>query len=250
MIYVPVTSNLLQERETEVKRYLDFLEAALERGAAITTSQDIVPIPLSLELTHTLKANTLLLLYSVMEATLVQLLDEMYDLIGKRCASADALNATLVELVMETFKSSKHQARDLRAPLHHSLFDAWVSDWQSRTKAKDKRTGGISGSVDGLVFYKQLKRFGVVCTADDKAPAHLTHIALQRIKDGRNTLAHGENSFADKGRELEITALREDARHVFATLNSIATEVSTYLAEQRYLANPPMVLASADGTEA
>lgn len=241
MSHIPITRALLQERETEINRYLDFLQAALERGAAITTQQNYMP--LSLELTHTLKANTLLLLYSAMEATLVQLLDEMHDAIRHQCSSADMLNTALVSLVMETFKTSKPPTHTLNAPLHLSLFQAWVSDWQGRSKAKDKRVGGISGSVDGQVFHQQLQRFGVVCT--DKAPSHLTHPALQRTKDNRNTLAHGEISFADQGRTLEITNLQEDTKHVFATLNAIAEEVSRYLVEQRYLAKPPSSLASA-----
>lgn len=250
MNHVPVTQALLDDRETEVNGYLAFLAVALEREATLSAKNGELAMELSLSLTHTLKANTLLLLYSAMEATLVQLLDEMHEAIESQCHSADALNAALLSLVMDTFKKAKGKQEAMDAPLHRSLFRAWISDWKARVKSKDKRVGGISGSVDGMVFYSQLKRFGVVSTKNDKPPKHLTHHALQRIKVERNTLAHGESSFTDKGRDLELTSLKKDAQDVFLTLRAIAKEVNTYLDEKRYLAEPGARQPEAPGRQA
>lgn len=240
MKHVPSTQLLLQERESEVMGYLEFLAVAANRPAVISANDGASALPLSLELTHTLKANLLLLLYSVMEATLVQLLDEMHDAIDSNCDSADRLNSELLRLVLKTFqKDAKGQALNTGSPLHHGLFQYWIKDWQGKTKAKDKRSDGISGSVDGLEIYKQLRKFGVVAeTPDKKAPTHLTHSALQRIKDNRNALAHGEKSFADLGRQLSVEELNADSTAVFTTLKQIAIEVDNYLENRRYLAAP------------
>lgn len=240
MNHVPNTQELLREREEEVTGYLEFVTVAAERQAVILANEGALVFPLSLELTHTLKANLLLLLYSVMEATLIQLLDEMHEAIGSNCDSADRLNSELLRLVLKTFqKDAKGQALNTGSPLHHGLFQYWIKDWQGKTKAKEKRGDGISGSVDGLVFYQQLRKFGVVAkTQDDKAPTHLTHNALQRVKDKRNALAHGEKSFADLGRQLSVQELEADATAVFNTLKQIAIEVNNYLEDRRYLALP------------
>ncbi|MDP3872189.1 MAG: MAE_28990/MAE_18760 family HEPN-like nuclease [Methyloversatilis sp.] len=131
------------------------------------------------------------------------------------------------------------------APLHKSLFSYWISDWQGRASAKDKRGDGISGSVDGLVFYEQLKKFGVVDpTPDDRPPSHLTSPALQAVKTKRNLLAHGEKSFTDLGRDLSVESLEADSSSVFDTLRKIAAEVDNYLRNQRYLAQPPAPAAA------
>ncbi|MDP3873774.1 MAG: hypothetical protein Q8Q80_14035 [Methyloversatilis sp.] len=98
---VPLTEALLNERSAEVKTYLDFVKVAVERRAVLTAREGVVVLPLSTELTHTLKANLVLLLYSVTEATLIQLLDEMHDVIGNNCSSADALNAELLRVVLK-----------------------------------------------------------------------------------------------------------------------------------------------------
>lgn len=241
MIHVPSTHSLLQEREQEVNGYLEFLEVAVERPAIISANGGELTLPLSINLTHTLKANLLLLLYSAMEATLIQLLDEMHDAINSNCDSADNLNSELLRLVLKTFqKNANTQAFSANSPLHQGLFKHWINDWKGKTTAKEKRSDGISGSVDGVVFYKQLKKFGVItATPTDKPPSHLTHWALQKIKNDRNDLAHGEKSFVDLGRTLSLGELKINAEAVFVTLKSIAIEVDSYLSSKYYLATPP-----------
>lgn len=254
MRQVPLTKSLLSDRSTEVTAYLEFLKVAVERRAVLSAKDGELQFPLTLELTHTLKANLVLLLYSAMEATLIQLLDEMHDAIGANCSSADALNAQLLRVVLRTVKKdSQTTVLSSASPLHTSLFRYWMDDWTSRTSGKDKRVDGISGSVDSLVFYEQLKKFGVVAkTPNDHPPAHLTDIALQKVKTNRNELAHGEKSFTDLGRDLSVESLATDSLTVFDTLRNIATEVDNYLRDQRYLAQPPAAAVSPEttGTEA
>jgi hypothetical protein len=254
MSQIPLTESLLSDRNTEVTAYLEFLKVAVERRAVLSAKDGELQFPLTLELTHTLKANLVLLLYSAMEATLIQLLDEMHDAIGANCSSADALNAQLLRVVLRTVKKdSKTTVLSSASPLHTSLFRYWMDDWTSRTSGKDKRVDGISGSVDSLVFYEQLKKFGVVAkTPNDRPPAHLTDATLQKVKTNRNELAHGEKSFTDLGRDLSVESLATDSSTVFDTLRNIATEVDNYLRDQRYLAQPPAAAVSPEtaGTEA
>lgn len=251
MSNIPLTDALLVERRSEVINYLDFLKVAVERRAVLTAKDGAVTFSLSPELTHTLKANLVLLLYSVTEATLIQLLDEMHDFIGGNCSSADDLNGELLRVVLRTIKKDKAATlHTAAAPLHQSLFVYWISDWRSRVSGKEKRVDGISGSVDGLVFYEQLKKFGVVApTPNNKPPRHLTSPALHAIKTKRNLLAHGEKSFTDLGRELSVESLEADSYAVFETLRRISDEVDAYLRDRRYLARPPGVATASALTE-
>lgn len=255
MSRVPLTEALLDERSIEITTYLAFLKVAIERRAELRARDGALVLPLSHELTHTLKANLVLLLYSTAEATLIQLLDEIHDVIGNNCSSVDALNGDLLKVVLKTIKRDKSTTvLASAAPLHQSLFTYWIADWQSRINAKDKRVDGISGSVDGLVFYEQLRKFGVLAqTQNDRPPSHLTSPALQTVKSKRNLLAHGEKSFTDLGRDLSVESLESDYDAVFQTLRNIATEVNQYLVGQRYLAEPPVapeVMPEAAATDA
>ncbi len=236
-----MTDALLSDRSGEIAAYLTFLKVAVERRATISAKNGELVLELSQELTHTLKANLVLLLYSAMEATLIQLLDEMHDAIKANCTSADALNAQLLRLVLRTVKRDSSEKVLLSgAPLHNTLFDFWIKDWKDRTSGKDKRVDGISGSVDSMVFFEQLVKFGVVPpTENGRAPADLRDYALQKVKDKRNELAHGEKSFTDLGRDLAVEDLESDSTKVLENLRKIADAVNMYLLNQRYLASLP-----------
>lgn len=245
MTSVAATRALLSERESEILAYIAFLKVAVERPAVVVGNDGTLTWPLSLDLTHTFKASLVLLLYSAMEATLVQLLDDMHATFGTYCDSADNLNGALLKLVLQTVKSDKFgRAVTSSSPLHRSLFNHWITDWKSRNSGKDKRSDGISGSVDGMIFYEQLTKFGVISpTTNGKPPSHLTHHTLQKVKNNRNALAHGEKSFADLGRELAVETLEIDSGHVFHTLNQITAEVNSYLQARRFL-SPSMAAPS------
>lgn len=232
---VELTSALLKSRAREVVGYVRFLSLALENDAFVGAKRIGLTQPLTKGVTHTLKANLCLLLYSAMEAALVQLLDEMYEAIGQNCQGADQLNAQLLLMVAQSFKARKTDASSANttAPLHESLFSAWVSDWKSLATAKEKRTAGISGSVDSRAIAAQLRRFGVI-PAD--TPPYLSSPSLLRAKNRRNELAHGEKSFSELGQELALPELREDARQVFRTLARVAQEVDVFLKQRRYFA--------------
>lgn len=235
-----LTHSLIKTRELEIANYLEFLKIATESQANITakSGNDSLSLSLNKDLTHTLKANVLLLLYSAMEATLIQLLDEMYEVIGGNCNSTDELNEALLDLAVATFKETKNQSQTITSPIHKSIFQSWMTDWKGRKKAKDKRVGGISGSVDGLIFFRQLKKFGVLSKQCERPPDHLSHHSLQKVKNRRNELAHGESSFIDLGRDLSLQELIEDTRCVFQTLIEITAEVDRFLKNRSYLAAP------------
>lgn len=235
---IELTAALLRLRGREVVGYLRFLQLALENDSYIATERVGARQALNKGVTHTLKSNLCLLLYSAMEATLVQLLDEMYEVIGSNCRGADQLNAQLLLMVAQNFKGRKTGASEsnTKAPLHESLFEAWIADWKAQATAKEKRSDGISGSVDSRAIAKQLRRFGVIPQTPTDTPAHLSSPALQRAKYRRNALAHGEKSFTDLGKDLAFEELREDARQVFRVLVSVAQEVNTFLLNRRYLA--------------
>ena len=241
MHLLPLTNTLLRSRVQELIVYLRFLRIALEKDAYVSARGDQLQLPLDKSLTHMMKANVCLLLYSAMEACMVQLLDEMHDTIGQHCQGADQLNSQLLLMVARHFKASKTSvtADNTKSPLHEYLFRAWLLDWQDRNQ-REKREAGLSGSVDGRAIFDQLRRFGVFSPDVKNPPAHLTHSALQSTKGRRNQLAHGERSFADLGQGLAFEELCQDAFAVFRTLRRIAWEVNAFLQQQRYLAKPAL----------
>lgn len=245
------TMDLLRTRGREMLSYLTFLELAVENDARVMADNGARQLALDKALTHVLKANVSLLLYSAMEASTVSLLDEMHDAIGKNCVGADLLNDQLFLVVARSFQRRKTNViqSNTQRPLHEHLFKAWLSDWNDRSQ-KEKRQIGLSGGVDSLEIFNQLQRFGVFPASLAKPPAHLTHKALQIARTRRNRLAHGEISFEDLGQTLAFASLRSEVRAVFRTLRRITLEVDAFLQQKLYLAAPTAALLSPTATAA
>ncbi|MDA8444998.1 hypothetical protein [Paracidovorax valerianellae] len=241
---VATTMDLLRTRGREMLSYLAFLELAVENDAHITAYNGQRKLALDKPLTHVLKANVSLLLYSAMEASTVSLLDEMHDAIGKNCGGADLLNDQLFLLVARRFKGHKTDITkdNTRRPLHEHLFKTWITDWNDRSQ-REKRQIGFSGGVDGLEIFNQLQRFGVFPPEVSKPPTRLTHKALQHTRARRNRLAHGEISFEDLGQTLALASLRSEVRAVFRTLRRVILEVDAFLHQRLYLAVPLSAVA-------
>jgi hypothetical protein len=226
-----LSQDLLKSRRKEVTGYLRFLEKALETNAEIQ-SPGAVQLPLELELTHTLKANTYLLLYNTIEALMTQLLAEIHDEIKASNATLDDLNPKLYLEVIRKLKSGEENiAETFSHPSGRPFLDYWLRDYEKRIQAN--RNPHFSGNIDGMRIKIIGLKYGFA-TGDDVADAKLTHKALQDAKNHRNTLAHGEKSFTDLGRSLSYAQIRDDAVATLRTLNTIRLVVDDFLAVEGY----------------
>jgi len=236
---VPASELLLRTRAREVISYLRFLRVAVEKNVKVTasTAQEKLEHRVSRNLTYTLKANLYLLLYSAMEATFTQLIDEMHDAIGVNTDSLDSLRSELFILIIKNFKKSSTPIPMEALPVSQTIMEMWCQEWRNKTKAKDKRKGTFAGNVDGLVMHQHMVSYGIVASIGDgkKPQPHLTHKSLEYAKDRRNQLAHGELGFSELGRGQSLEELNDHARAIFKTLVRIAQEINQYLLAKGYL---------------
>lgn len=226
-----LSQDLLKSRRKEVTGYLRFLERALATNATIQSTSS-VPLPLEIELTHTLKANSYLLLYNTIEAVMSQLLAEIHEEIRASDASLDDLNPTLYLEVIRKLKNGEENIADSFAhPSGRPFIEYWLRDYDTRVRSN--RNPHFSGNIDGLRIKTIGRKYGFA-TGDITTDAKLTHAALQKAKNHRNTLAHGEKSFIELGRELAYAQIRDDAVATLRTLNTVRLVVEEFLTTAKY----------------
>lgn len=231
-----LSQDLLKSRRKEVTGYLRFLEKALETNATVQ-SNGTVPLPLELELTHTLKANSYLLLYNTIEAVMSQLLAEIHDEIKTSNVNLDDLNPSLYLEVIRKLKNGEEAITDSFVhPSGRPFVDYWLRDYEKRIKAN--RNPHFSGNIDGMRIKTIGLKYGFA-TGNETDDAKLTHAALQKAKNHRNTLAHGEKSFTELGRDLSYTQIRDDAVATMRTLNTIRLVVESFLSSASYRRHRP-----------
>lgn len=239
------SADLLKRRSIEVNAYIAFLQAALERNAAVQAPSLPAPSPLDIELTHTLKANTYLLLYNVVEATMTQLLVDIHNCIKLSGAGLDELVPQLYLHILERFRQNQNNLTEgsIPAPVASSMISHWLIDYDKRANRNANYL--LAGNVDSQRIREIGHKYGFASQAQG-ADAHLAHHSLLTTKSRRNELAHGERSFTDCGRDVVYSTLQSDATELLSCLGRVVAHVDNYLRLQLFLranAAPPPVPA-------
>ncbi|MEG4999741.1 MAE_28990/MAE_18760 family HEPN-like nuclease [Microcoleus sp. B4-D4] len=224
-----MTSTLFQdfnERSQEVSKYFMFLKS-LEQGTTKLSMQGQGGIPkikeIDSELIKTLKASGFLLLYNLVEATMRNAIEAIFDELRGRGISYDQVKPELKKIVL---KNLKKRNPDI-------IFSSITAISLDIITAGFDKKDLFSGNIDGLK---------IRATATEYGFSHLTNYAktgngsdLLIIKTNRNDLAHGFKSFADVGKDKTANELLEIKNNTVRYLRQILQNIEQYLSNQDYL---------------
>ncbi|KAM3099929.1 MAE_28990/MAE_18760 family HEPN-like nuclease [Phormidesmis sp. 146-12] len=224
-----MTSVLLQdftERSREVSRYFIFLKS-LEQGTtklsmdgkgSSSKIKDIDP-----ELLKTLKASGFLLLYNLVEATMRNVIEAIFDELRSKGVSYDQIRPELKKIVLKNLKK--------RNP--DKIFSSITAISVDIITAGFDKEDLFSGNIDGRKIKSTAAEYGF---------SHSTEYAktgdgsdLLTVKTNRNDLAHGLKSFTEVGRDKTAGELLEIKNKVIKYLKQILQNIETYLDNAEYL---------------
>lgn len=197
------------KRCAEIKGYLDWL------GSAETDDQEIPK-----GLPPTMKAAAMLLLYNLVESTMTNAVEAIFDELQRRKVAFDSLSMDLKVAVLANVRSVN--ADKLTARLV-----AITTDIIGCTFDKAKV---FNGNVDSKKIREKLMEYGVRTTnayAEER---------LHAIMVARNRLAHGAESFGDYGKDLTAGELIRDYERVNTLLASVLNDVEEFINRRHYLA--------------
>lgn len=216
-----------QTRSKEVEDYFQFVlrlenaEVALESKsvtqAAYTTHEHE-------ELLKTFKATCYLLLYNLVESTMRNAIEAIFEELRTKQAGFDDCRDELKREILKNFK--KRDMKNLLPKLLALARDVVFETFELKTV--------FSGNLDAKTIKMTAQRFGFAEPAGNK------FWMLQTVKDIRNDLAHGVKSFADVGRNASPSDLEEARVQTVAILSETLKNINSYLANQEYL-TPPVV---------
>ena len=213
--------NVFNERKNEIKVYIDFIE--LSERNEFTYDVDNKNNINKKELRRIFLANTYLLLYNLVESTIRNTIQEIYEHFNKNKVTFELLKPDIRKTILTGFK-----AKDP---------DKIVG------KIKNISTDVISISFnpdkisDGNIDAKKIREIaGKYCFSDSTDFTKCKNgEKLVEIKDKRNNLSHGVLSFSECGREITITDLTSAFRETSSYLENIIENVKEYLSKKAYL---------------
>lgn len=232
-----ITHDFFHERKSEIEAYFDFLENIVTNKAKLVLHKpkkgrlgvEKSESDISLDLSHTLKANGFLLLYNIVEATLTSAIEEIHESIySDNTLGADELVETLARQAVGRVNSKN---LPLNNPLSKSILQHWIDD--HRKNVAIQKNPLFSGNVDAKVIKDIAKIYGF--SADAKGRAAKNGLNLVKVKTKRNALAHGEISFKDCGRDIVIDELIQIKSEVISYLEQILGNIESYIDNRSYI---------------
>lgn len=210
-----------QTRSQEIKGYFGFVlrlakqEVALQAnvGTAEYSSHEHE------ELLKTFKATCYLLLYNLVESTMRNAIEAIFDELEEKQASYDDCREELKKEILKNFKK-----RDME-----KLLPKLLSLARDVVHETFERSETFAGNLDARTIKATAKRFGFAEPAGNK------YWMLQTIKDARNDLAHGVKSFADVGRNASPSDLELARSQTVEILTETLQNIENYLKKQEYL---------------
>ena len=214
-----------QNRINEIEGYFAFVGNIADGDILlIKKTEDFVPAYSSQEqgdLIRTFKATAFLLLYNLMESTVSNAVEAIFDELSIQNISFDSCRHEIRSVVLGNLK--QHNVTDILPVLNHLSIDV-----VAKTFRKSKI---VSGNVDARKIMEVANEYGFAQPSADGA-------SLLTIKSSRNDLAHGSKSFAEVGRDYTVTELQGMKEKVIAYLNVMLTNIAAYITQQHYLSAP------------
>ena len=210
-------------REDEVARYFAFLgaiDSGVHRVVAISDGNPAYNHLDLTEITKTLKANSFLLLYNLVESTVKNAIEAIFDDLQANRIVFDACRKELRRIMLLNLKK---RDIDKLLPLVTNL----ANDLARVTFSKDEL---FSGNVDARLIRKTALKYGFL--EPSKRSGNLL-----TVKDNRNDLSHGNKTFGEVGREYDFTRLDSIRKEVTEYLEELIVNIEQYIKSQGYL-NP------------
>ena len=178
-----------------------------------------------------LKANTLLMIYNLVESTVMGGILEIYDKLKQEGLTYSGVRKEIKDI---WFSYKFRQVYDQQA--HYNSYKGKAleivnSILTGEVIELDRKATAISGNLDAQQIRNVCSEHGIVFQTDAQSRGG---IVLETVKDRRNDLAHGTLSFAECGRDYSIEDLGEIKDQTELFLKGLLSGMKKYYDEKQY----------------
>ncbi|MBD1933452.1 MULTISPECIES: MAE_28990/MAE_18760 family HEPN-like nuclease [Cyanophyceae] len=216
-------------RVQEVDQYFIFLESLIKETTKLAVSDSAGGYKtqnIDSELAKTLKANSFLLLYNLVESTMRNAIEAIFDEFRSKGVCFDKIKPEIKMTVLKNLQTylKSSTAKDIHPKISQISIDIITTTFPEKI---------FSGNVDAKVIKETAKKYGFSHLTDCSKTKDGSNILL--VRETRNDLAHGNKSFEEVGRDKTIEELLEIKQEVVEYLSQILGNIQKYLKDQEYL---------------
>lgn len=212
------TYNIFNDRKEEVDLYLKKLKLMDFNINNINEINEINEI-YDVNFFKILKSGFILALYNLVEATISNAILDIY----KKISSKSYKYNDIIPQIREIWISNKLNIVNSNK-LKSQIIDKIIND----NIYMDEKYLSISGNLDA-------KQIRTICHKHNINISHQKCDNLLMVKNKRNALAHGTESFTNASRDFTISQLEEIYNEIINFMNSILKDIENYYYEESFL---------------
>ena len=219
--------DMFDERVQEIDLYFVAIKE-LDQGATNHTTE--APY-FNSEFIKILKANTLLMIYNLVESTVMGGILEIYDKLKQEGLTYSGVRKEIKDI---WFSYKFRQVYDQQAHFNSykgKALEIVNSILTGEVIELDRKATAISGNLDAQQIRNVCNEHGIVFQTD---AASRGGIVLETVKDRRNDLAHGTLSFAECGRDYSLDDLGKIKDETVLFLRGLLAGMKQYYDEKQY----------------
>jgi hypothetical protein len=224
-----------QERVEETNKYFDFITIVESHNSTIADLKSdgslIDVYKFDLDLTRILKANAFLLLYNLVESTVINGIFEIFNSIKNEGVSYQKISTELKKVWLEMKlnydkKIAKETMVNQIILLFEDIMDLAIVEIE-------KKQIKFQGNLDADRIFTLAKMYGI--TNHPTYRQDTIGEAFKEIRLKRNSLAHGDLTFKECGKDFTIQQITEYKNHIVGYLDLTLKNIEVYITNKEFL---------------
>lgn len=223
-------------RKDETNKYFQFIESIENANAPLLTRVNSsgslsVIHKIDIDLTRILKANAFLLLYNLVESTVINGIYEIFNSIKSEKVNFQKITTELKRVWLNIkLNHDKTIVKDSIVSQFLILSDEIINLTIVEIEKKHIK---FQGNLDASKIHELAKIYGI--PNHPKFRKDTIGEAFTEIRNRRNSLAHGDLTFKECGRDFTIQQINEYKKHVVNYLTLVLENIQNYIDNKHYL---------------
>ncbi|MGE4457292.1 MAG: MAE_28990/MAE_18760 family HEPN-like nuclease [Arcobacteraceae bacterium] len=222
------TKSDFEQRKKEIENYFSFLEI-LDKDETVlkyVKNGNYTEEEISKDIQRILIANSFLILYNLIEATIRNSIVEIYDKIQEDEITYNNLSQSLRKIWIKNKTKNLKEGNFNINTLHNNVENIITNVIDNEIVLLTKDDIDISGNIDADKIRNLAKEIGFNKTSNGSN--------LVTIKNKRNGLAHGNHTFYDVGKDFTVNDISLFKNETFLYLTDVIANIEKFINEKKY----------------
>ena len=228
-----IVREVFNDRKNEIDLYyqlIDFLDNIEKEDG----EKSINNILFNKDIEKIVRANALLMLYNLVESTLVNGIEEVYSVFKQDEITYSQVRSEIKEIWFNYRFSNAYDKKAHFDTYKKTAEKIITSIMLNKPLELDRKATGISGNLDADSIREVCKKHGIQFISPEECHGGKK---LGKVKEQRNQLAHGTLSFVECGRDFTFTDLHDIKIEVENFLSGFIDAIESYYDNKEYLSD-------------